>query len=197
MKWLVFVCWIVPAVASADAGRLLSDDTFDVTKGSGLVIDGGVVAGLPAALPSGLSTGFGAGITRACGCMFAYGARVSWSTVEASNLTWDVTQWDLRLRATGSIRHTAGRGTLELRLGVGPTLVRESRVQNSGVAAGLTGMDLGSSALRLLPALDLEAVISVKVTGAWIFVVSGGPSVDYNTSLRGGWISQLGVAWER
>jgi hypothetical protein len=194
---LAVACGLAPAAARADAGRLLSDDTFDVEKGSGLVIDGGVVAGLPAALPSGLSTGFGAGITRACGCMFAYGARASWSTVEAANFVWDVTQWDLRLRATGSIRHAVGRGILELRLGVGPTIVHESRVQNSGVAAGLTGMDLGSSATRVLPAVDLEAVVSIKVAGAWILVVSGGPSVDYNSGLRGGWISQLGVAWER
>lgn len=197
MKWFVFACSIVPAVASADTGRLLSDDTFDVATGSGLVLDGGVVAGLPAALPAGLSTGFGAGITRVCGCHFAYGARVSWSTVESSSITWDVTHQDIRLRATGSIRHTAGRGTLELRLGVGPTLVHESRLHVQGMRAGATGSDLQTSATRAMPALDLEAVVSVKVAGAWILVLGGGPSVDYASGLRGGWISQLGVAWER
>ena len=197
MKWLVFACAIVPAVASADPGRLLSDDTFDVREGSGLVVDGGVVVGLPAALPAGLSTGVGFGITRACGCLLAYGARASWSTVEAAGTTWDVTHQDLRLRATGSIRHTAGRGTLELRLGAGPTIVREVRDRQQGMRAGLTGSDLHTSAVRAVPAVDLEAVVSVKVAGAWILVVSGGPSVDYLDGVRGGWTSQLGVAWER
>lgn len=197
MKWLVFACSIVPAVARADGGRLLSDNTFDVAEGSGLVLDAGVVAGLPAALPAGLSTGIGAGITRACGCHFAYGARISWSTVEASSITWDVTHQDLRLRATGSIRHTAGRGTLELRLGLGPTIVREDRVHTQGMRAGLTGSDLETTSVRALPALDLEAVVSVKVAGAWLLVVSGGPSIDYLDKVRGGWTSQLGVAWER
>jgi hypothetical protein len=197
MKWLVFVCSIVPAVAGADTGRLLSDDTFDTTAGSGLVLDGGVVVGLPAALPTGLSTGVGVGITRACGCRFAYGARLSWSTVSEPGAGWVVTQQDLRARITGSIRHTVGRGTLELRLGAGPTIVREVRDREQGMRAGLTGSDLQTTALRALPALDLEAVVSVKVAGSWIFVVSGGPSVDYNAGLRGGWTSQLGVAWER
>lgn len=197
MKWLVFACSIVPAVASADSGRLLSDDTFDTTPGSGLVLDAGVVAGLPAALPTGLSTGVGVGITRACGCRFAYGARLSWSTVEEPGMVWDVTQQDLRVRVTGSIRHTAGRGTLELRLGAGPTIVREVRDREQGMRAGLTGSDLRTTAIRALPALDLEAVVSVKIAGSWIALVSGGPSLDYNAGVRGGWTSQLGVAWER
>ena len=49
----------------------------------------------------------------------------------------------------------------------------------------------------LMRAARRSAAGTVKVAGAWIFVVSGGPSVDYLHGLRGGWISQLGVAWER
>ena len=196
MKRFVLAFSLVPAIASADAGRLLSDDTFDVTTGSGLILDGGLIAGLPAALSTGLSTGLAAGVTRTCGCHLAYGARVSWSTVDAPAMPWDVTQQDFRLRVTGSLRHEAGRGTLELRLGLGPTLVHEHRVQQQGMRAGLTGSDLETSATRVLPAVDLEAVVSVKVAGAWRLVVGGGPSVDYNAKLRGGWTSQLGAAWE-
>ena len=153
--------------------------------------------GFPAALTTGMSSGIGAGVTRECGCRFAYGARASWSSATESSQIWTVTHADLRLRATGAIRHVAGRGTLALRLGLGATVVHEDRVRNQGMRAGLTGSDLETTALATLPAADLEAVVLVRVVGPWVLVVSGGPSVDLLAgSLHGGFTSELGVAWQ-
>jgi hypothetical protein len=159
-----------------------------------LVIDGGLVVGHPAALPTGLSTGFGAGLTR--GRTLVYGARASWSTATESTMAWTVTHRDLRLRVAGGLQHTAGRGTLGLRLGLGGTLVHEGRLRNQGERAGLTGDDLSTSALALLPAADLEAAISLHVWREWLVSVSGGPSValDGGNALTG-WTATLGVAW--
>ncbi len=196
MRWCALVLVLVPAVAAADAGRLLNDHTFDTAPGGALVLDAGLVVGLPAALPSGLSTGIGAGVTRRCTCWFSYGARASWSSVTEPGQTWIVNQDDYRLRLTAEFRHDAGRGTLALRLGAGPTIVHEVRDRQQGMRAGLTGSDLQTRAIRALPAADLEAVISVKLAGQWLVLVSGGPSVDVlDGALRTGWTTQLGVAW--
>jgi hypothetical protein len=196
MRWCVLLLVLVPAIAGADAGRLLSDHTFDTDTGGELVLDAGLVAGLPSALPAGLSTGIGAGITRRCGCVFSYGARASWSTVSAPGASWLVTQDDFRFRLTGAVRHDAGRGSFALRLGLGPTIVHEVRDREQGMRAGLTGTDLQTRAIRALPAADLEAVISLKIAGQWLLIASGGPSVDmFGGSLHAGWTTQLGVAW--
>jgi hypothetical protein len=193
---VVAIAWLVPGRAFAD-GRLLDDDTFAVRSTGDLAIDGGLVVGFPAALTTGMSTGVGAGITRGCTCWFAYGARASWSTTSESSMAWTVTHQDLRLRATGAIRHAAGRGTFALRLGLGATVVHELRVRTQGMRAGLTGNDLETRAVDTLPAADLEGVISLHVTGPWLMVVSGGPSVDvFDGSLHAGWTAQLGVAWQ-
>ncbi|MDB4955512.1 MAG: hypothetical protein JWO36_3081 [Myxococcales bacterium] len=190
---LASLLWLVPQFASADNGRLLSDDTFAVQKGGDLVLDAGLFAGFPSALATGMSTGVGAGITRMCGCHFAYGARASWSTVTESNDAWIISQGDLRLRAIGAVRHTAGRGTLSLRLGVGATVVHETRDH----VQGMFGNNTQTSVFSTLPAADLDAVIGLHVAGPWLLVVSGGPSVDYfSGGLRGGWSAQLGVAWQ-
>jgi hypothetical protein len=189
--------WLVPAVASADAGRYLTDHTFDTTLGGNLVVDAGLVVAMPSALPTGLATGVGVGVTRECGCWWSYGARVAWTSVSEPGATWIVSQDDLRLRLTGAIRHDAGRGTLALRLGLGSTIVREVRDREQGMRAGLTGSDLQTTAVRALPAGELEAVVSVKIMGAWLMTASAGPSVDVLAgSLQLGWTSQLGVAWQ-
>ncbi len=187
---------LAPRAARAD-GRLLGDDTFAVRPAGDLAIDGGLVVGFPAALTTGLSTGVGAGVTRECGCWLAWGARASSSSASASSTAWTVTQADLRLRATGSIRHVAGRGSIALRLGVGATVVHEDRLRNQGMRAGLTGRDLEPTAWDTLPAADLDAVVALRVTGPWVLVVSGGPSVDLLAGgLHGGWTAELGVAWQ-
>jgi len=94
-------------------------------------------------------------------------------------------------------RASAGRGTIGLRIGVGGTLVHESRVRNQGMRAGLMGSELETSAFRLLPAADLDAVVALHVAGPWLLMTSGGPSVDLlDGKLHGGWSAQLGVAWQ-
>jgi hypothetical protein len=184
----------VPGRARADEHRLLDADTFAVHSQGDLAVDAGFATGTPSALPSGLSTGIGAGVTRGCGCHFAYGARASWSQVTESTQVWTVTQSDVRLRAAGMIRHAAGRGTIALRLSIGPTFVREDRIRNQSMRSGNS---METKVWATLPAGELEAVVALHVTGPWLMVASGGPSVDYTGgAFHGGWIAGLGVGWQ-
>ncbi len=136
---------------------------------------------------------------RACTTPPASTASVTaaWVTATENGPAWEVTHSDLRLRVTGSAQHTAGRGTLAVRVGLGGTLVHESRLRNQGMRAGLTGEDLETSAFALLPAADLEAVIAVKVIGPWSLMMSGGPSLALlDGTPRASWTAELGVAWQ-
>ena len=176
-------------------GTLLDDDTWNVTSCGCLTVDGGLVVGFPAALPTGLSRGIGAGVTY--GHVLAVGARAAWSTATESTTAWQVTHADLRLRATGSVEHTAGRGTVGLRLGLGGTLVHETRLRSQGMRAGLSGTDLETSTFAMLPAADLEGVVSVHLFGPWLLVVSGGPTFDvHDGAAHAGWNAELGVGWQ-
>ncbi|HET7502792.1 MAG TPA: hypothetical protein VFK02_17340 [Kofleriaceae bacterium] len=187
---------VAPAVAHADDAQA-SDDTWRYRSTGHLAVDGGLVVGFPAALPTGLAMGAGAGVSLTAASWLAWGARASWATATESSLPWTVTQSDLRLRVTGAVQKAAGRGTLALRLGLGGTLVHESRVRNQGMRAGLTGPELATSSFALLPAADLDAVVGLHVAGPWLLVLSGGPSVDVlERTLHGGWNAQLGVAWQ-
>lgn len=188
-------CGGLPRSGHADDGALLGDDTWRYQSIGHLAVDGGLVVGFPAALPTGLAKGIGAGVTAGEG--LAWGARASWLTATESSLPWTVTHSDLRLRATGARQRAAGRGTIGVRLGLGGTLVHETRVRNQGMRAGLSGSELETSALRLVPAADLDAVIALHVAGPWLLVTSGGPSVDVlDGKLHAGWSAQLGVAWQ-
>lgn len=189
MKWLPLV--LLPALAHAD-DRLLTGETFAVAPGGDYQLDGGLVAGLPAALPSGITTGLGVGITRRCGCLFSYGARISWSTVEETDQIWIVDHSDYRLRVTGAIRHDAGRGSIALRLGGGATLVHEVRTRQQ---SSRLGDPMEERAVRVLPALDVELVLALRIAGPWSAIIAGGPSFDYDASLRGGWVSELSIGW--
>jgi hypothetical protein len=196
MRWFALLVMLAPAGVRADNGRLLDDHTFDTQPGGQLAADAGFVVGLPSALPSGLSTGLGGGITRTCGCLFSYGARASWSRVAEPGMAYLVTQDEFRVRVTGAIRHDAGRGSIGLRLGLGPTIVHEARDRLQDTT-GLTGDALHTGATRALPAGELEVVISVKVVGDWLLVASGGPSLDIESgAAHFGWISTLGVGWQ-
>ena len=192
----VFVACCVGLSSTSHAdGALLTDDTWRYRSTGGVVVDGGLVVGFPAALPTGLAKGAAVGV--ASGRWLAWGARASWLTATESSLPWKVTHSDLRLRITGALQKAAGRGTIGLRLGVGGTLVHESRVRNQGMRAGLSGSELETSALSMLPAADLDAVIAVHVAGPWLVVTSGGPSLDIlDGELHGGWTAQLGIAWQ-
>ncbi len=189
---------LLPAASVRADDRLLSDDSFAVSPPGDLVLDGGFIVGLPSALPTGLSTGIGAGITRMCGCHFSYGAAASWTSATEASEIWTVTHGELRLRATGSLRHDVGRGTLALRLGLGTSIVHEDRIRNQGERAGLMGSDLEQTTTEALPAADLEAVITLRIAGPWAFVLAAGPTATwFDSHLRGGWTAELGVAWHR
>lgn len=197
---VVVVCWAwLARAAHADPGAddhaLLDDDTWRYRSSGDLAVDGGLVVGFPAALPTGLAKGIGIGV--AAGRQLAWGARAAWLTTTESSLPWTVTHSDLRMRVTGAAQAAAGRGTIGVRLGLGGTLVHESRVRNQGMRAGLSGTALETSTFALLPAADLDVVIALHVAGPWLLVTSGGPSIDWlDSKLHGGWGAQLGVAWQ-
>lgn len=192
---LLACCVGMPHTSRADSAALLTDDTWRYKSTGDLAVDGGLALGFPAALPTGLAKGVGAGVTT--GHTLAWGARAAWVTATEASLPWTVTHSDLRLRVTGTLQKAAGRGTIGLRLGLGGTLVHESRVRNQGMRAGLSGSDLETSSFAMLPAADLDAVIALHVAGPWLLVTSGGPSVDVlDGKLHAGWSAQLGVAWQ-
>lgn len=183
----------IVAPARAD-GTLLSDDTWDFSPGGDLVVDSGLVVGLPAALPAGQATGVGAGFSYGRG--LAWGARIEGLTTTESSMVWTVTDRELRLRGTGALTTAAGRATIGLRLGLGGNLVSESRTRNQGKRAGLTGAALESSALAMLPAADLALAVELHIAGHWLLELAGGPTVDLvSGGLHAGWSTELGVAW--
>jgi len=171
------------------------DSGFHGTRWSKWPLIRGLVVGFPTALPTGMAKGVGAGVTFGA-CPLRWGARAAWVTAQESSTAWTVRQSDLRLRLTGSAHYDAGRGSLAVRLGVGGTLVHETRDRNQGMRAGLSGDELQTTAFRMMPAADLEAVVALHVLGPWLMTVSGGPTAAiHDGGLHGGWIAALGVAW--
>jgi hypothetical protein len=181
---------LVPVEARGEGSvgpSLIATDVWRVQSGGPLTVDAGLVLDLPTALGPSLSNGFGIGVTR--GRLLAWGARASWSTATESSIPWTVTQSDLRLRVVGVIQHTLGRARLGFRLGVGPTIVHESRLRN--------GSALETSTFSTLPAGEVEVLVAVHVFGPWLFDLSGGPSAAVDGgSLHGGWVSLIGVGWQ-
>jgi len=187
-------CLGLPHPSRAD-DALLAGDVWRYRASGGPVVDAGLAVAFPSALPTGLARGVGAGVTS--GGALAWGLRAAWVTATESSLPWTVTHSDLRLRATGALRHTEGRGTIGVRLGLGGTLVHETRTRNQGMRAGLMGSELETRAFALLPAADLDAVVALHIAGPWLLMMSGGPSVDvFQDALHAGWSAQLGVAWQ-
>ncbi|MEP6652932.1 MAG: hypothetical protein ABJA82_06210 [Myxococcales bacterium] len=185
----------VQSAASAAPG-LAGDEGWRVRSTGGLTVDGGLILAAPAALPTGLSTGIGAGVMFGRNSL-AWAARASWSTATESSIGWTVSHDDLSLRAGGAVQHDVGRGRLALRLGLGATVVHETRTRNQGARAGLTGSALETSVFSTLPAADLQAVVAVHVLGPWLLILNGGPSVAIESSTwHLGWTSQLGVGWQ-
>jgi hypothetical protein len=184
------------------AGNARGDEVISVSDGwrvssaGPLTVDGGLLLALPTALGTGLSSGVGLGVTR--GRLLGWEARASWSTATESSIPWTVTQDDIRLRAGAVLQHVLGRARVGLRLGLGPTIVYESRLRNQGTRAGLTGSDLQTSATEVFAAGELEGVIGLHIFGPWLLAMSGGPGLALGSSgaARGGWLSQIGVAWQ-
>ena len=182
------------ATRSARADGLTDDDLWRY-RSTAIAVDGGVVAALPAALETGLAKGFGAGV--AVGRDVSWGVRASWATATETTIGWNVTHDDVRLRLTGGMQATLGRGTLGVRLGLGGTLVHETRERIHGDIAGSQGMLRETTANALLPAADLDGVVSLHVTRGWMMILAGGPSLTrVDHEIRAGWTSYLGVAWQ-
>ncbi|MEO8706208.1 MAG: hypothetical protein ABI867_39625 [Kofleriaceae bacterium] len=195
MRWFVLAIAVLPRASAAEPPVAVVTDTFDYRTDGDLLLDGGLVVGFPTALPTGLSRGIGAGVTVGH-CPLRWGARVAWVSATESTRAWTVTNADLRMRVTGSLQHDAGRGAFGLRLGLGGTLVHESRSRNQGERAGLTGDELSTSVFAMVPAADLDAVVTLHVVGPWALMMSGGPSVaTINGDLHGSWSAELGIAW--
>jgi len=173
------------------------EHSFATRPGGPYLVDGGFFVGMPAALPAGMAPGAVVGVQRACGCAFAYGVRLAVAAITESSEAYTASDIDMRARATAAVRHAIGRGDLALRLGVGTNVVYEDRTRNGGTRAGLTGSALETQAVAALPAADLEAVIGLHVAGPWLFVATGGPTIDVlDGHARGGWIASIGVGWQ-
>jgi hypothetical protein len=160
-------------------------------------VDAGLYTGMAAGLPSGLEPGLGIGITHECGCWFAYGARLAVAGITESSEAYTASDIDFRVRVIAAIHHSVGRGELSLRLGAGTNIVYEDRVRNGGDRAGLTGDALETRTVAALPAADLEGVITLHVIGPWLFIASGGPTVEIlNSAAHGGFVAGLAVGWQ-
>jgi hypothetical protein len=202
MGWnqLASVCAIgctacVLCVTRAASGDGLTDDDLWRYRSTPIAVDAGVIAALPAALATGLAKGFGAGVT--VGRQLFCGARASWATASERAIGWNVTHADMKLRLTGGAQWTAGRGAFGVRLGLGGTLVHETRERIHGDIAGSLGTLRETTANALLPAADLDGLVSLHVTRGWMMVVAAGPSLTrVEHELRSGWNSYLGVAWQ-
>jgi len=194
-KPLLSLVWTsVLLISPARAQTLVADNPIPKNT-----LDSQLVLALPAALQTGMSAGVGAGYSRrvTAGGLLSWGARASWSTATEYTLVDTVRNDDIRLRLCGLIRHNAGRGSFGLRLGAGATVVYEDVRATQGSRAGLTGSALENSKWYLLPAVDLEGVVFLRVWHAWGMSLAGGPTLHlFDGSARYGWSSALGVLWQ-
>jgi hypothetical protein len=162
-------------------------DTWRVQPGGPLMLDAGILASPAAALGPSLSTGVAAGVSR--GGRIAWQVRASFSSATESSMAWTVTQAELRLRAGALIQRPLGRARIGLRVGLGPTVVHETRARNQST--------LQTSDFATIPAGDLEVVLALHVWSRWLLVMSGGPDAsESGGSLHAGWLGQLGVGWQ-
>lgn len=192
--FLIAVCVSWSGTTRAQ-GVTQGDDTWSYASRGELAVDAGLALGDPAAPPTGMGKGVGAGVD--LGRALSWGLRAAWLTSSESSLVWNVTHDDLQLRLTGGLRARVGRGSFGLRLGLGGTLVHESRERSQGSRAGLSGGELSSSSWKMLPALDLDAVVALHIAGAWLMVLSAGPSAAlFEGSARAGWNAHVGAAWQ-
>jgi hypothetical protein len=191
---LAVLCTSALATSPVCAQTLAAENTNPQST-----LDSQLVLALPAALQTGMSTGVGTGFLRRATAdgLLSWGARASWSTATEYTRIDTVRNDDIRLRLCGLIQHNAGRGSFGLRLGAGATAVYEDVRASQGSRAGLTGSALENSKWRLLPAVDLEGVVFLRVWHAWGMSLAGGPTLHLlDGSARYGWSSALGVSWQ-
>jgi len=191
---LAFVWMTLLQVPTAQAQTSVAENTIPKNT-----LDTQLVLALPAALQTGMSAGVGVSFSRRATAdgLLSWGARASWSTATEYTLIDTVRNDDIRLRLCGLIQHNAGRGSFGLRLGAGATAVYENVKASQGSRAGLTGSALENSKWYLLPAVDLDGVVFLRVWHAWGMSLSGGPTLHLlDGSARYGWSSALGVLWQ-
>ena len=192
VRSIVIGCAMLARASHADG--VDDDDVWRYCAGR-VAIDAGFAVARPAALPTGLAKGVGAGITLGDGLQL--GARASWATATEYAIGWTVTHDDLRVAVTAGGQRSVGRGSFGLRAGVGGVLVHETRRRVRGDVAGARGAALEMASTALLPAANLDAVIGLHISGAWMMLFAGGPSlVRVDGALHTGWTSHLGVAWQ-
>lgn len=190
--WLAALAW--PADLGAQPATSAIVELPDSASPSNLGADAGILFGLPAALGTGQTTGLGLGVTSRGS--LAWGARASWSQATEYTQLWAVTHSEVRLRATLSAHKQAGRGLWLVRLGLGGTVVRESRVRDQSARLSTSGTALTTSAWALLPGVDLEVGTWLRLAGDWGVAVTGGPCLHLQGgAVQTGWLAQLGVAW--
>lgn len=192
------VAALAAGLASARPGAaqgLAAADAWRYRTGSGVAIDGGLAAATPAALATGLGTGPGAGIT--IGDRLTWGARLAWTRATESAIDWSVRHDDLAVRVTAGAQAVIGRGGFGVQLGLGPTLVHELRVRRHGDIAGAMGSAREITGDSIGFAGELDAVVRLHVTGGWLLVIAGGPSLSrVEGSVRTGFATRIGVAWQ-
>lgn len=193
---VVLAAHVVLALAAAPtAAQSPADDAWPYDRGQ-LTADIAVASGLPSALPTGLARGLAAGVQR--GRCWAVGARLAWLASNESTAVWQIDHDEVRLRVFGAAQRDLGRATVALRLGAGGTLIAESRLRQQGMRAGLTGDELETSQLALLPVANLDGVIGLHIRGPWLLQLSGGPGVVVlDSAPRTIWSAEIGVAWQR
>jgi hypothetical protein len=193
--FVLAVAHVLHSTTAHAEGPVQLEDRWPVRSGGRLTIDGGVMLALPAALGTGLSTGAGAGVM--VGRRFRLGLRVAGSTATESSTAWAVTHTELRLRAAAELQHEVGRGAFGIRLGVGPTILHETRDRNQAARAHLTGSDAETTALSMLPSVDLDAVVGLHIAGPWLLMLSGGPSASWvSGDFKAGWSALIGTGWQ-
>jgi len=189
---VVTFCSGAPRAARADG---LADDDLWRYRSSRVALDAGFVAAHPVALETGLATGVGAGITFGHG--WTWGARASWARASETAIGWTVTHDDMRAAVVGGGQVSAGRGELGVRLGLGAAGVHELRARVHGDVAGSHGDARADRTTAWAPTGDLDAVVALHISGAWMMVLAGGPSLAYiDGAIHAGWTSQLGAAWQ-
>ncbi len=157
-------------------------------------VDLGVFTALPAALGTGLSGGVGAGVLHAG--WLTWGLRASYAQATEYTTTWATTHREFRLRAVGVLQRSLGRGAVGLRLGVGATLLYESRARAQAARLGDAGTGLDTSTWAALPGGELEAFVALPIVGPVGLGLSGGPSLHvFQGSVTPGWLAQLTAVW--
>ena len=165
----------------------------------------GLLTALPAALGAGVVGGPGLSSGVAVDAVhdgtWVWGARASWSSATEFTELWEVTHQEIRVRAVGGVQTQLGRARVGLHLGLGPTVLYESRLRAQAARLGDTGLALNESAWAVLPGADLQLALGLPIfvpfdaVGPVGVTASVGPTAHvFQGHAVIGWVLQLGVA---